>query len=68
MDQRQLHQRTRWAQWDARFKAVAGLVTIFDGGKGAIKKRMAQIKKRTARRPAKKVSMIGAADNVADSG
>ncbi len=68
MDERQLHQRTRGAQRDARFKAVAGWITTVDGGRGAIKKRMAQIKKRTAWRPAKKVSIMGVADNRAGSG
>ncbi len=68
MDERQPHQRTRGAQWDARFKAVAEWITTVDGGRGAIKKRMAQIKKRTGRQPAKKVSMMGAADNGVGSG
>jgi hypothetical protein len=68
MDERQLHQRTRGKKLDARFKAVAGWITIVDRGSVAIKKRTAQIKKRTVRQPAKKVSMMGAADNGAGSG
>ncbi len=68
MDERQLHQRTRGARRDARFKAVAGWITTVDGGRGTIKKRTAQIKKRKARLPAKKVSMMGAADKGAGSG
>jgi hypothetical protein len=67
MDERQLHQRTRGAQQDARFKAVARWITSVDRGRGTIKKRTAQIKKRTVWRPAKKVSMMGAADNRAGS-
>jgi hypothetical protein len=67
MDERQLHQRTRGAHQDARLKAVAGWITTIDGGRGAIKKRTAQIKKRTAWWPAKKVSMMEAADNGAGS-
>jgi hypothetical protein len=67
MDEIQLHQRMRGAQWDARFKAVAGWITTVDGGRGAIKKRTAQINKRTAWRWVKKVSMMGAADNGAGS-
>jgi hypothetical protein len=39
-----------------------------EGGRGAIKERTAQIKKRTAQRLAKKVSMMGVADNRAGSG
>ena len=50
------------------FKAVAGWITTVDGGRGAIKKRTAQIKKRMAWRSAKKVSMMGAADNGVGSG
>jgi hypothetical protein len=46
---------------------VGGMTTI-ERRKGAIKKRMAQIKKRTVQRPAKKVSMMGAADNGVGSG
>ncbi len=57
----------RGAQWDARFKVVVGWITTVDGGRGAIKKRTTQIKKRMAQRPAKKVSMMGAADNGAGS-
>ena len=68
MDERQPHQRTRGAQWDERLKVVVGRITTVDGGRRAIKNRMAQIKKRTARRPAKKVSMMGAVDNGAGSG
>ncbi len=67
MDERQLHQRTRGAQWDARFKAMVGWVTTVNGGKGAIKKMTAQIKKRTVWQPAKKVSMMGVVDNGAGS-
>ncbi len=63
MDERQVHQRTRGARRDARFKVVAGWITTVDRGRGAIKKRTAQIKKRMARQPAKKVSMMGVADN-----
>jgi hypothetical protein len=63
MDERQLHQRMRRAQQDVGFKAVVGWITTVDEGWGAIKKRTAQIKKRMARQPAKKVSMMGAADN-----
>ncbi len=63
MDERQLQQRMRGAQQDARFKAVAGCITTVDEGRGAIKKRMAQIKKRMAWELAKKVSMMGARDN-----
>jgi hypothetical protein len=44
-------------------KVVAGGMTTFEGGRGAIKKRTAKIKKRMARRPATKVSMMGAVDN-----
>jgi hypothetical protein len=40
-------------------------MTIIEGGRGEIKKRMAQIKKRTVRQPATKVSMMGVADNKA---
>jgi hypothetical protein len=47
---------------------MAGWITNVDGGRGAIKKSMAQIKKRMARQPAKKVSMMGAADNRVGSG
>jgi hypothetical protein len=47
---------------------VAEWITTVDGGRGAIKKRMAQIKKRMARWPVKKVSMMGVADNGAGSG
>ena len=43
-------------------------MTTVDGGRGAIKKRPAQIKKRTAWWWAKKVSMMGAVDNRAGSG
>jgi hypothetical protein len=43
-------------------------MTIVEGGRGAIKKRTLQIKKRTAQRPATKVSMMGAADNGVGSG
>ena len=68
MDERQLHQRTRGAQWDARLKVVAGWITTVNGGRGAIKKRTAQIKKRMARPLVKKVSMMGAADNGVGSG
>jgi hypothetical protein len=67
MDERQLHERTRGARRDARFKVVPGWTTTVDGGSGAIKKRTAQIKKRMAWRLAKKVSMMGAADNRASS-
>jgi hypothetical protein len=42
---------------------MAGGITTVEEGRGAIKKRMAQIKERTERRPAMKVSMIGVADN-----
>ncbi len=41
---------------------VAGGTITVERGRGAIKKRMAQIKKRTVRRPATKVSMMGVAD------
>jgi hypothetical protein len=68
MDERKPHQRTRGVQQDARFKAVAGCITTVGGGRRAIKKRMAQIKKRMAWRPEKKVSMMGAADNGVGSG
>jgi hypothetical protein len=44
-------------------KAVAGGMIIIEGGRGAIKKRMVQIEKRTVRQLATKVSMMGAADN-----
>jgi hypothetical protein len=47
---------------------VVGWITTVNGGRGAIKKRMVQIKKRMAWQPAKKVSMMGAADNGAGSG
>jgi hypothetical protein len=57
----------RGARRDARFKVVAGWITTVDGGRGAIKKRTAQIKKRMAQWQAKKVSMMGAADNGACS-
>jgi hypothetical protein len=67
MDERQPHQRTKGARWDTRFKALAGWITTVDGGRGAIKKRTAQIKKTTAWRQAKKVSMMGVADNGAGS-
>ncbi len=68
MDERQPHQRTRGAQQDARFKAVAGWITTVDGGRGAIKKRTAQIIKRTVWRLAKRMSMMGAVDNRVGSG
>ena len=68
MDERQLHQRTRGSQQDARFTVVAGWITTVYGGMGAIKKRTAQIKKRMAQWPAKKVSMMGAEDNGAGRG
>jgi hypothetical protein len=42
---------------------MAGRITTIEGGTGAIKKRMAQIKKRMAQWPATKVSMMGAVDN-----
>ncbi len=67
MDERQLHQRTRGSQWDARFIVVAGWITTVNGGMGAIKKRTAQIKKRMAWRLVKKVSMMGEEDNGAGS-
>ena len=43
-------------------------MTTVEGGRGAIKKRIAQIKKRTAWRQATKVSMMEAADNIVGSG
>jgi len=48
-------------------KALVGGMTTIEEGRGAIKMMTAQIKKRTAQRPATKVSMIGAADNGAGS-
>jgi hypothetical protein len=42
-------------------------MTTVKGGRGSIKKRMAQIKKRMAWRPGTKVSMMGVADNGASS-
>ncbi len=47
---------------------VAGWITIVDGVRGAIKKTMAQIKKMMAQQPAKKMSIMGAADTRAGSG
>jgi hypothetical protein len=44
-------------------KVVAGGMTTIEGGRWAIKQRTAQIKKRMVRRPATKVTMMGAADN-----
>jgi hypothetical protein len=41
MDERQLHQRMRGVRRDARFKVVARWIITVDGGRGAIKKRMA---------------------------
>jgi hypothetical protein len=67
MDDRQPHQRIRGARCDARFKTVVGWITTVDGGRGAIKKRMAHINKRMVRGAAKKVSMMRAADNGAGS-
>jgi hypothetical protein len=49
-------------------KAMAGGMTMVEGGRGAIEKRMAQIEERVAWRPATKVSMMGAADNGVGSG
>ncbi len=42
-------------------------MTTIEGGRGAIKERMEQIKKRMALWPAMKVSMMGVADNGAGS-
>jgi hypothetical protein len=42
-------------------------MTTYEGGRGAIEERTSQIKKRTARQPVTKVSMMGAADNGAGS-
>jgi hypothetical protein len=39
------------------------MTAVKGGRRGAIKKRMAQIKKRMARRQATNMSMMGAADN-----
>ncbi len=41
---------------------VEGMTTV-EGGRKAIEKRMVQIKKRTMRRPATKLSMMGVANN-----
>jgi hypothetical protein len=46
---------------------VVGTTTV-EGGRGAIKKRTAQIEKRMVQRPAMKVSMMGEADNGVGSG
>ncbi len=48
-------------------KTVGGGMTTVGGGREGIKERMVQIKKRTTQQPARKVSMIRAADNGAGS-
>jgi hypothetical protein len=55
-DERQPHQRTIGAQQCSRVKPVTGGMTTVEGGRGAIKKRM-------ARQPSTKVSMMREADN-----
>ncbi len=47
---------------------MAGGMTTVERGRGAIEKRMAQIKMRTARWPVTKLSMMGMADNRVGSG
>jgi hypothetical protein len=44
-------------------KAVAEGITTIEGGREALTKRTGKIEKRTARRPATKVSMMGAVEN-----
>jgi hypothetical protein len=41
-------------------------MTTISGGRGAIKKKTAQIEKRTAWQPGMKVSMMGSANNEVD--
>jgi hypothetical protein len=56
------NKRVQWLQM-----MLEGMTTI-EGGRGAIEKRTAQIKKRMAQRPGTKASMMGGADNKAGSG